>query len=389
MSAAAIDVRPVEHTRDGELARCVAAVLAPVLARQRVPFGARACAAGCSACIAPHLAKVARAISTGRPITFVLPSFPAKSPSPRKVLGELPDMAEELALEGLEALCAEIARVHAPGARLIVASDGRVFADVVGVSDDAVTRYRDALRARIRRLDISLLAEQAGARGVGVIPGPFAEPSLPPTPSRSEGGTWYRRTTGRPKGRAIELFDLDDAGLTREELLARYAETPEAAHLRARGEDRAMWNGIHRFLFEDRLGAEPGLSRNQLRARCAPLADELLRRSAAWSRFVAERFPDAIRLSIHPQPAHAPKLGIRLGGEGTDPWRTPWHSVAVLEPDGWRLRPRHEAETAGARLVFRGGRPSHFVAVEPVLAGGGTLAANSRHTSGGGTLEGV
>jgi hypothetical protein len=81
------------------------------------------------------------------PITLVLPAFPCKSPNQQdKVLGCLPDRGEEIALQRLESLCAEISTFYPPGARLTIVSDGRVFSDLVGVQEDLVDAYNKELR---------------------------------------------------------------------------------------------------------------------------------------------------------------------------------------------------------------------------------------------------
>ena len=83
-----------------------------------------------------HLPLIRAALTGESPIELVLPAFPAKSPSPRKVLGKLPDMAERVALRSLKTLCEELAEAHPPGVRMLLCSDGLVFADVVSVSDE-------------------------------------------------------------------------------------------------------------------------------------------------------------------------------------------------------------------------------------------------------------
>lgn len=61
-------------------------------------------------------------------ISMVLPAFPFKSPNSRtKVLGILPDKAEEFALRCLDGLCKNIKRIYAPGAEVYIVSDGIVY----------------------------------------------------------------------------------------------------------------------------------------------------------------------------------------------------------------------------------------------------------------------
>ncbi len=109
----------------------------------------------CNACLALHVAKVKRSVLRGEPIHLLLPAFPAKSPSLDKVLGKLPDQAEVNALLHLQAVCDEIQRIYEPGARLTFCSDGRVFSDLVAVSDEDVSAYADGMRELLNSLPLS------------------------------------------------------------------------------------------------------------------------------------------------------------------------------------------------------------------------------------------
>lgn len=114
--------------------------------------------APCSACTATHLPKILEKIELGLPVTFVLPAFPGKSPNHGKVLGTLPDMGERCALQFLQQLCERIGRIYEPGAHVILASDGRVFSDVVGMHDENVSAYRDELREMIAEMGLDRIS---------------------------------------------------------------------------------------------------------------------------------------------------------------------------------------------------------------------------------------
>lgn len=301
------------------------AVLRALFRHRRLAPDAGACAARpCARCLALHLPRVRRSVLRGDPVHLLLPAFPAKSPSPRKVLGVLPDKAEELALRYLENVCAEIANVYPPGARVTICSDGRVFSDLVGVTDADVTAYG---------AEIGRLIDALGLRSLDTFS-------------------------------MEDLYDPEDFDAMRAQLEAHYAEP--LAEIVARAErspqHRALFNGIHRFLVEEHPGAD-GLSKTKLREVCKPLAYEVIRRSDAWGRLLADCFPFALRLSIHPQDPHAEKIGILLGDSAADAWITPWHGAAVHRPDGiWTLMKREDAESLpGAHVVCdAAGRPSHI-----------------------------
>jgi pyoverdine/dityrosine biosynthesis protein Dit1 len=91
------------------------------------------------------------------------------------------------------------------------------------------------------------------------------------------------------------------------------------------------------------------------------VAYEVIQRSNAWTRLLAQEFPHALRLSIHPQHPHSDKIGLRIT-RAADDWLTPWHGVVLLRANDYVLLKRYQAEELGAVLVEKDGRPSHFVA---------------------------
>ncbi|MCC6877496.1 MAG: L-tyrosine/L-tryptophan isonitrile synthase family protein [Sandaracinaceae bacterium] len=293
------------------------AILARIFERRRVLPGVEH--APSEAALALHLPRVMDAVVAGRPLRLVLPAFPAKSPSPKKTLGPRADLAEELALRSLSGLLDAIEALHPAGAELVICSDGHVFADLVGVRDTDVARYREDLAAMLVALR-------------------------------------------EPRAR---LFDLGDAlgegspARLRAELVLRYAASLEALRERAERSPRhrAQLDGIHRFLVEDAHALRPEESKNRIRKETRAAAYEVVRRSEAWGALVAAAFPDAVRLSIHPQPDVSEKIGVHLV-ETHDAWLTPWHGCAVLRGERYVLM--HRADVEGATLVEEEGRPSHL-----------------------------
>ncbi|MBA6434570.1 L-tyrosine/L-tryptophan isonitrile synthase family protein [Streptomyces sp. GMR22] len=268
----------------------------------------------------PHqLRRIAGFVRAGEPVLFTLPGFPCKSPNPAKVLGHLPDQGERLSLGFLNTLCEKIERIHPPGARVIICSDGHVFGDLIRVPDDHIDAYADALGHLIQEADLHRLS----------------------------------------------VFDLRDVlgdlphCAKRARVHQGYAPTLEAlrAEVRSEAHTLALYRGITRFLVEDT--ADFTGTRSALQRECRQRAYGVIQRSRAWGELIAEHHPRAVRLSIHPQPIGAPKFGIRLL-DAPDVWTTPWHSAALRRADGtWTLLPRTRARRLG-RLVHRHGRPSHY-----------------------------
>lgn len=74
------------------------------------------------------LAVIAKFVAAGTRVEACLPAFPFKSANRvYKVLGTLPDKAEELALERLDDMCRRIQEVYPPGARVTIISDGITY----------------------------------------------------------------------------------------------------------------------------------------------------------------------------------------------------------------------------------------------------------------------
>ncbi len=284
----------------------------------------------CSSCQSPHLLKVISAIRNEKPIVFVLPAFPGKSPNQSKVLGPLPDMAERLALQFLQQLCDRIKEVYAPGAEIILCSDGRVFSDIVGMQESDVTDYQHELDNMITELKLKNIST-------------FNLDHLGK-------GTDFKQM----RQELIENFGIPIEYL-RERILrgSKLVSHPEDK------EAHRMYCGITRFLVEDSTFPGQNKTRSAIQKECRAKSYEVILRSNAWSELIAERFPDAVRLSIHPQTCGAKKMGIRL--VGTESWMTPWHGVAVKTNEEFILLKRTEAEALGAKLILsENGRASHY-----------------------------
>ncbi|NIE57098.1 MULTISPECIES: isocyanide synthase family protein [unclassified Burkholderia] len=272
-----------------------------------------------------HIEAILPVVERGEPVTMILPAFPGKSPNRSKTLGALPDLAEKHALANLARLCRRIGALYAPGAKLMICSDGYCFSDVVNIPDPEVRQYLDSLEA------------YAGRHFPGVF----------------------------------EFFDLDDTfcyldDLTskREELLIVHSDSVDQIK-RQCAEDPAaiaMYRGITRFLFEDTQGIErfKGLSNTAIQKMARSNAYRVIQRSNAWGRLIDRSFPNSLRLSIHPQFRASKKIGIRLV-DCDDVWLTPWHSVAVRENDRIVLKKRSEIDERNSVLVFTDGIPCHFV----------------------------
>ncbi|OQS01088.1 hypothetical protein ACHHYP_01834 [Achlya hypogyna] len=243
-------------------------------------------------------ATVADAVANGQPITFVIPAFPFKSPNATdKTLGVLPDRGEELAMERLEALCCQIERLYPTGVRMVIFSDGRVFNDIIGVSDDTMDAYITELEA---------MAVSAGHTHI-----------------------CFDR---------LENYTTSDDPNT--ELLVRYkCDTIDMKQLlKDDAGVLATYRGFRRFLTKDLAHKWVGMSNSAIDKAAGAAAKLMIQRNMAFSTLVDDCYPGAIRLSIHAYDNSGPKYGVALipqlaDSNGAIP-TTPWHCVMVRDRDG-------------------------------------------------------
>nr|APZ79615.1 FisH1 [Fischerella sp. SAG 46.79]AQY10094.1 NifI1 [Fischerella sp. SAG 46.79] len=276
----------------------------------------------CSMCLAPHIPKIQSFIEHNEPIHFILPAFPAKSPNPQKVLGPMPDMGERVALQFLQNLCNQISKVYPPGAKITICSDGRVFTDLVAITDENVSLYRQGIERLLNEINAD----------------------------------------------RIDTFCLENVfsrmsfDEMRKTLIKQYSQPIESIQERVNSEDkhRQFFNGIYHLLFDDYLVLYPDKPRNQVEVECNVRAYEVIQRSNAWTKLVGQHFPQSLRLSIHPQHYHSDKIGIHMI-KTSDQWGTPWHNAPVFNGKEFLLMKRRHIEDIGASLVWHDGYPSHYI----------------------------
>lgn len=260
-------------------------------------------------------------IEQSQPLKFILPAFPAKSPNRGKTSGARPDLGEVIGLQRLNQLCHHISSLYEPGCEVLICSDGRVFNDIVLVSDEDLQTYQEGIATILRDFELNHL----------------------------------------------KTFSLDDVWPNlsgddrRAKLIHDYApslsELRESLMRTQSGE--SMFNGIHRFMKEDRLALFPEHSRSRVDRDSKLAAYEVIQRSRAWDRLLEEKFPGTLRLSIHPYPMSHHKFGIRLV-PARQRWTTPWHAVTVKLDGEYTLMKRSEALRLGASEKWFRGEYAYF-----------------------------
>ncbi|KAI1077747.1 Pyoverdine/dityrosine biosynthesis protein-domain-containing protein [Whalleya microplaca] len=284
------------------------------------------------------LVQIHSKVVCGETILMCLPAFPFKSPNTKtKVLGQLPDKAEEVALIHLNGLCTEIGKVYAPGAKLMIISDGLVYNDLLGVPDKDVWAYGEALRALRTREDFGHI-EFCRLKDLVVIDVP---------------------------DELDEIRYVANATNFRHALLKQFSRPEYNVSSRiSEDEDTCLtYRGYIKFLETDLQNVYPigeGRSKKKYKKGVEYIAKQMLMRGDAFARAVRESFPDRLRLSIHPSTGET-KLSVNLLPTNTV-FTTPWHCTIAFRSDGTATT-GHRSEFEGDddfELVYEHDKPSFF-----------------------------
>ncbi|KAI1505979.1 putative pyoverdine/dityrosine biosynthesis protein [Biscogniauxia marginata] len=284
------------------------------------------------------LAQIYAKVTANEPILMCLPAFPFKSPNTTsKVLGRLPDKAEEFALAHLNGLCAAIGDIYPPGARLMIVSDGLVYNDLLGVPDRDVWAYGEALRSMSARQNCSHI-EFCRLKDLAHIN----------VPDELDEMTYVANATNFRYG-----------------LLKQFSNPGFDASLRiSEDEDTCLtYRGYIKFLETDLRYVYPvgqGRTKSKYKKGIEYIAKQMLNRGDAFARAVRERFADRIRLSIHPSRGKN-KVSISLLPTATL-FTTPWHCSIAFQLDG-TVTTGHRSDfdtNAQLEMVYEDGRPSFY-----------------------------
>ncbi|KAL4798407.1 Pyoverdine/dityrosine biosynthesis protein-domain-containing protein [Aspergillus venezuelensis] len=283
------------------------------------------------------LPTIKAAVEKKEPVRMILPAFPFKSPNHQeKSLGTLPDLGEELALNHLNGLCLNIGQVYPPGAEVHISSDGLVYNDLLGVPDEVVWDYGEALRqiaidqklAQLRFIRLADLLEHDKS--------PQDDPKL------------------------AKEFYLAHASCFRRELILRFGDPtfdPRAA-IRSDMDVCSTYRGYIRFLTKDLAHRFTSHSRRARDAAIAPIARDMISRGQVFAAAIRSQRRSYVRLSIHPS-KNSRKLSVPLvpNGQTTGIGHTPWHSCIAVGTDG-SYRATHADQVRDTHeLVYKDGHP--------------------------------
>ncbi|KAH6491855.1 hypothetical protein HBI55_139790 [Parastagonospora nodorum] len=267
-------------------------------------------------------------------IKMLLPGFPFKSPNNKtKVLGVLPDLGEELALKRLDGIASAIEAVYEHGAEVHITSDGLVYNDLLGVSDETVWDFGQAVRGMA---DANNLTHLTFLRLWDLL-----------------------GNTGDFKSKS---YYLEHASSIRQELKQRFGDPQfEADMAKKSTSDMHMTHTKYlEFLEQDLRFNEKHcvLSEEDKEVNMANIAKEMMGRWKAFSAALAAVPTEYVRLSIHDS-GGKDKLSLSLipQRETGTLGATPWHSTLVVENDGTFTQAHmHQVDQEKYELVERYGR---------------------------------
>ncbi|KAL1914280.1 uncharacterized protein VTP21DRAFT_9061 [Calcarisporiella thermophila] len=247
-------------------------------------------------------AKVRNMILNSQPVEMILPAYPFKSPnSTYKVIGVHPDKAEEFSLIHLNGLCQSITEVYPGGAKVVIASDGLVYNDLLSVSDQVTWRYDLGIRDIVRKLDLKHIEFVRACELIGE-----------PVPQSEE---QYIERIGHVKARLFNEYLPEDYDLEK-----NIQEDPNAL---------ATYRGYLRFLALDLKGVLAGnMAKSAQKKAIKVIAKEMIRRGKCFAKLIAINFASSVRLSIHAAD-NTDKLAITLfpGQHFVKNPVTPWHNT--------------------------------------------------------------
>ncbi|KAK1993538.1 pyoverdine/dityrosine biosynthesis protein [Colletotrichum falcatum] len=256
--------------------------------------------------------KIRQFEASKKPISLLLPAFPWKSPNPQKTLSKSPDMGEELGLKRLDRLCKELASVFPYGAQITIVSDGSVYNDLLGYPDEDMFNYGKALRDMayendlksitfMRLIDVldlsdsNAMSKDVILKMAAICRSELEKRFLPPDFSIEE-----------------EIKNHPDTALT-------YRGFVKGA------EDDLQW-GPH-------ISQDITSNQDRYQIEAQRVGQRMTERLIAYETALEFRFPESIRISIHPSTGES-KFSVPLVPQPDCFGLTPWHSCLLVTAQG-------------------------------------------------------
>lgn len=232
--------------------------------------------------------KILYFIDNKKSIEFVLPSFPGKSPNINSSFNGKFGYEEQYSINNITKLLHEIRALYSIGAKIYIVHDGHLFTDLnITRSDYELSEYINEFRKRISDDIISIsLNDLVGEKK-------------------------YVDSRNKFINQYVKQLDekLLSGDLVKKEILFTKIE------------------------FENQIKKEDNISNNQLQMISKKIAKESLLRKQGLSNCIADKFPNAIRLSIHYQESDSKKLGFKLIDKAIN-FGSPWFNIIYMCNNG-------------------------------------------------------
>ncbi|KAK8431996.1 putative pyoverdine/dityrosine biosynthesis protein [Phyllosticta citricarpa] len=306
----------------------------------------------------PYLTSTVKA---EQPVVLVLPAFPFKSPNAKdKVLGVLPDKAEEVSLLHLQSLCNNIKDVYAPGAELWIVSD---------VSDETVYTFGETLRTMAKDLGCT------SVKFARLSQMPALKRNLPVEMLEYSDSRSYERIAPLVRQNLVSVFGAADHDVDKDIASNPDIKATYMGYLKYLSHDLKKNNDLEFGEVSESSGSltassdseVPKTSRKSFKRHVSRVAKSMIYRGKCYAACVQEWHPNAVRLSIHAANS-ATKIPISIIPSTTGRPITPWHSTMVCRLDGtFQPMTRSEAEACSdLELVYRNRQPWCFREKSPL-----------------------
>lgn len=264
--------------------------------------------------------KLMTFVSQNKPIKFSIMGFPMKSPNNRdKVIGNMPDLAEEITLKNFDAFNIAIKTVYPPGIEVSIISDGFAFNDVMEVQDKIVEQYQEISMDMSKDMSINWFNLK----------------------------DFYDKNTNlnTMRDKLISQFGINEQELERRILFDQ--------------DVNMLYKGMIRFMNLD-IAIRDYSSKSQLQKHAKIMARTMMFRNEAYSKLVQSEFSDHIRLSMHPSINNGTKFSFQLI-RSEHAWTSAWHCALMIREDGqFETIHRKDAEARGLELVHKNNQPYFY-----------------------------
>ncbi|MCH5586359.1 isocyanide synthase family protein [Shimazuella sp. AN120528] len=242
-------------------------------------------------------------INNDKPINFIMPAFPGKSPNSNSTFTSDIGLEEIIALKTIENFISSINCLYQYGCKFTIIHDGHLFYDLgITRTDEQLTSYvKSFIKLKSDSIISFTLNDLMGSNSFSVSRNKFKK-------------EYVESNINCPCSRDIQNETL----FTKNE-------------------------------FADKIGYL-NMSKNQLQKKSKEIAKKALILKAGLSDLISKNFDRYIRLSIHYQKKESPKMGIQLIPNAIN-HGTPWFNVLYKAPSGKVILGKKDWDIPSKQLI--------------------------------------